>query len=345
MKLTEELNIKDYTLRKICEDFNIPRPKSGYWTKLRFDKNPPITRLPANEHKVINLEQYSMEEKSTFKYRLEQLTRSIEEDCAKELVVPQKLRNKHPLIKKLKSHLSKNRSSFNHGHKGVIFSHSGYISISVAKENQSRLVRIIETFIRVAEKRKHNIIIEDRISKIKVDDMTFEIYFREKTNRRQIKDRPYDYSTLVPNGKLSIKLKIFWDYKEWIDGYEPLENQLAKIIAFIELRAEDEIKERIEWDKQQAENERLAAIKRAKQARIQWEEDKKEILVKDAQVWHEQTKLAAFIEHIKIMNPQSEKEKNWLNWAQSVLDDRDILKDGISQYVSRYEFKDVQGKI
>ncbi len=45
--------MKEYTLRKICEEHEIPRPKSEYWTNLKFDKNPPITKLTGESNAVI----------------------------------------------------------------------------------------------------------------------------------------------------------------------------------------------------------------------------------------------------------------------------------------------------
>lgn len=37
--LTRTLNIESKRLREICADHNIPLPKKGYWSQIRFDKD------------------------------------------------------------------------------------------------------------------------------------------------------------------------------------------------------------------------------------------------------------------------------------------------------------------
>lgn len=310
MKLTEELDIKDYTLRKICEDFNVPRPKSGYWTQLKFKKDPPKTILPAHEQSIINLEQYSEEEKSTFKYRFARLSEVINKKHSKELVVLSRLRNNHALIKELRNHFvskdafwSKNRLST---------SHSQTLRVAVTKDLYPRFLRIIETFLLVLESRGHTMTSGDKFTTINVNGETFGIKFMEKSSRVVEPGSRWDYHNLVPNGKLSIKVRISYNDKDWIDAYNPLEEKLTNVIAYLELKSEEEKVKRAELENFWAEQDRLRRIKKETEARVRWEEEKKEILIKDAQVWHEQTKLVAFIEHMKSKNPQSEKKKSWI---------------------------------
>ena len=44
--LSKEFNLSDNGLRKICIKHDIPIPKSGYWSKLKFGKNPTKVPLP-----------------------------------------------------------------------------------------------------------------------------------------------------------------------------------------------------------------------------------------------------------------------------------------------------------
>ena len=45
-KLAPIYGIKNYELKKICDRFLIPTPKSGYWAKLSFGKSEEIEPLP-----------------------------------------------------------------------------------------------------------------------------------------------------------------------------------------------------------------------------------------------------------------------------------------------------------
>lgn len=89
--LSEALELKDYTLRKICEEHGIPRPKSGYWTKLRFGKNPPKGELKGDVEELIDLVAYRDKEKSTVQFRVSELTQILKDKYQKEFTVPKKL--------------------------------------------------------------------------------------------------------------------------------------------------------------------------------------------------------------------------------------------------------------
>lgn len=42
--LSKELDLNDLEFRKICTDYQIPIPKNGHWSKLKFSK--PVTIIP-----------------------------------------------------------------------------------------------------------------------------------------------------------------------------------------------------------------------------------------------------------------------------------------------------------
>ncbi len=289
-KLAEELNVKDYTLRKICEEHNLPRPKSGYWTKLKFGKNPPKTMLEGLVDEQINIAEYQQKEKSTIQYRVTKLTQELKEGYEKNFIVPKKLKNRHPLIKRLKSELLR-RGAYD----GLLHTYGGEnLYVTVSKVNMSRFLRIIETFISVLELRGHSIKPDWKKSKVTIKGQEFDIKFIEKSNRKTISDGRWDRTTLVPSGKLTIRSRVSWNDKEWKDGYDDLEVQLPKIFAYLEVKADDEIQKEIEWEIKRKEQERLRKIEEEKRAMKQWEEDKKDLLIQDAQKWHELTNLKLF---------------------------------------------------
>lgn len=44
-KIGSQLNVRATDFTKMCVAHNIPRPPSGYWSKLKFNKQPPTPPL------------------------------------------------------------------------------------------------------------------------------------------------------------------------------------------------------------------------------------------------------------------------------------------------------------
>ena len=58
-KTEKALGLKQPEMKKICDDFQIPRPSSGYWTALNLGKSPEKTPLPLmDDSQLIHTESY-----------------------------------------------------------------------------------------------------------------------------------------------------------------------------------------------------------------------------------------------------------------------------------------------
>ena len=114
----------------------------------------------------------------------------------------------------------------------------------------------MDTFIKLLRFRGHSFR-RDRNNYgpyIVVKDVEFHFHIRE-VQKRIPPVKLYHSSTYVQTGILVIKIGESFKAKEWKDGSVKLENQLAKIIAKIELEADEELIWREEC--------RLHAIQRA----------------------------------------------------------------------------------
>jgi len=141
---------------------------------------------------------------------------------------------------------------------------------------------------------------------------------------------------LVPTGKLSIRVKVKFNDKHWNDGYTLLEEQLAKIVAYLELKAK-EIK--IEDEERRRRNEELEYERKLESLelyRTQWEEDKKTKILKDAALWENWMRLNSYINYIKKLGIDNPKVNNWLNWADTVSNANDPLGMGLLSYIDSY---------
>lgn len=58
-KTEKSLGVKQPELKKICDEFQIPRPSSNYWVALSLEKSPQKTPLPSfGDNKNIHIEDY-----------------------------------------------------------------------------------------------------------------------------------------------------------------------------------------------------------------------------------------------------------------------------------------------
>ncbi|MFO7798340.1 MAG: hypothetical protein R6V22_01120, partial [Rhodohalobacter sp.] len=54
-QIAKDYKINVYQLKKVCDELEIPRPETGYWSKLRSGKKvkqKPLTEFKADEYKL-----------------------------------------------------------------------------------------------------------------------------------------------------------------------------------------------------------------------------------------------------------------------------------------------------
>ena len=314
--------------------------------KLKHGKNPPKLKLEGDPELTIDLALYREKEKSSFKYLFEKRIDNIETEHKTDLKVPKRLRNIHPLIRSAKSELERKKTSGYMRDGNLIRPYSSCLSISVQYKNSGRFLRIIETFILLLEKRGHSISTCDhKYSILTMDGEKFEIKFREKCIRKDDPDSSWGGTFLEPTGKLSIRIRVKYNDKQWIDGYTLLEDRLADIIAYLEIQT---VEIKIEKEKNRKRNEE-AAYQRKLEAlefsRLQWEEAKQKELVGDAVKWDQWMKLTNYIKYIKKLDVDDPKVVDWLSWADTIAHVNDPLGKGLVLYTDSYSFNEEKVRI
>src|ERR1035437_7879654 len=140
------------------------------------------------------------------------------------------------------------------------------LDISVTVANVGRALRFMDTFIKLLRVRGHNIIVKYNKTYAFLQGEEVEISFKERTKRVVVTDsRNWQSSEYHPTGILVFKMKVFYRETEWKDEKLPLESQLSKILAKMEIKANEHKLEQLEWKK---ERERQEEQERIKQARI-----------------------------------------------------------------------------
>ena len=342
-KISIELDLPDSQIRKICKDFHIPLPKAGYWKKLEYGKLVEKPVLPEYEGEdLIDLNLAREGYKSSYPFRLLKRTKEIQEEHPKLSNVSDRLTKPHPLVVRARYNLSKKRAYKTDGYEESVNTSYGYIAIDVSKSNVARMLRFVDALIKLSEVRGHEIMVDHRQTKIKIDEELIPISFREKCNRKSVNTYSWPSTILVPNGKLSVKIAKPYSSTEWVEGTDSIEEQLPKIVAALELYAEKEKKEREEIHRYWEEHRRIQKIKDEEMARKKFEEEKVQILLRHSEEWRKANNLKAFIDRVEHNYKDSEshvKIQHWVKWARIEVKKIDPIFCEADSFLDQYDYE------
>ncbi|MEI6697318.1 MAG: hypothetical protein WCO13_14785 [Bacteroidota bacterium] len=196
----------------------------------------------------------------------------------------------------------------------------------------------MDTLIKAVKLRGHDIQIINGNTCLLINQEKFNIYFREKTKRVEIKEPINTWFTheKIATGILVLKYD-YYNGKYWSDSpFVPLEEKLSHIIAYFEIESEILKVER--------ENSRLGQIERALQEQREREIKQRKLnelndfkkLLDDAHRWEKLRILRDYIAYIENTiiqgNNSASFNEEWLNWAKAKADWYDPtinLKDNI----------------
>jgi hypothetical protein len=218
----------------------------------------------------------------------------------KALVVPERLASPDKLILEAQESLTKKNRYI---HDGVVStSFRQEINISVAPENVGRALRLMDTFIKVIRKRGHSIVFKNYSYLIQIQGETFEFNLKEKLERvpkpldKGVSWQEYDF---FPTGIFRFNVKFHWINQEWKDGKLPLERQLAKIIAKLEMDVEESKQRDLEREIQRAQEKEKELVALEKKKRKEEELLAFIRLLKKAERWKKVTMLRDYINVIE----------------------------------------------
>jgi hypothetical protein len=322
LTLSKKYNISDTGLKKICIRLNIPLPKAGHWQKLQFGKKINKLKLSYNDavEQQITLSLRSEETKNMFgePSPIKILQNEIENHLQNKLTVPESLTKPDILVTEAKKILRSQKPD-DWLYKGTVRCAGDALDTRVAPENITRTLLFWDTLIKALRARGHDIKFRNRETYAIVDEHDFKIIFREKMKREVVKDGKWDRSIYQPTGILSFQM-VNHPTKEWTDGKLPLEQQLSKIIAKLELAAREWTLLRMRHKKEEEERkEKERIIKEFEQRQEKELLDFKETLQK-ASRWHKANNLRNYINEVETKslanNTYSEELNTWLDWAR-----------------------------
>ena len=325
LSFSKRYNISDVGLRKMCIRMEIPVPPAGYWTKVQFGKKVKKTALSTN---------YKGEETAKLQLRDENnpaadrnspsprtlKIQEVERDESLSLQIPEKLLKPDPLIAQTKSILSKQKPD-GYNYIGIVSSSYEGLDIRVAKTNVDRALLFFDTLIKALKARGHSIEIRNRKTLAIVGGHDFELFLREKMRKESVQDGTWTRQVFHPKGILVLQVGR-WCGREYKDGSTRLEEQLAKIIAGLELYAAQRTEQQLasrKAEEERKERERLAKelAERKQQELINF----KKLLI-DSERWHKAENLRRYIHELEVRaeKNQSPETQEWLAWAKRKVD-------------------------
>jgi hypothetical protein len=317
--------VSDNWTRKVCEKHNIPLPKPGYWSKLKFNKEVVKTKLPKQEENP----KISFENTKAIFNKITELNQELklEQKEIRELEfnVPKKLSKPQKYIKATKKYQEKLKIRNKKRDWRMQIDSTNVLSINVSEKLLPRALRFMDILIKIIEKRGYNIS-TDNGTTIIIKDQSYKIRLTEK-NKRVKRETNYSWNEtdLVPTGNLSLKLYHSYLIKEWSDSKtKNLEGKLIDILVWLEIRAKKDKEREIENEIWRRNQEKI----RLKQEELQRLKDKElggfESLFLTATRWHKsqyiRNYLKEFEDYAIKTNTMTGEKKQWIDWAKKKAD-------------------------
>lgn len=289
--LSKKYLISDNGLRKICKQLEIPMPKAGHWEKLRAGKEVTIEKLSDNkdgEKEIsLNLRPEGDKTKVGLQTELSILKAKIEDCLGNLLNVTESLNNPDELVRQAKFEIEASKKE-KYLHDGLLINRVG-AKFMVAPGNVSRALLFWDTLIKAVKKRGHEVERKSNEFVFRVYTEEFKVSLREKLKRFKVESKySWDQYQKKPTG-IFIFSAIGWINESLTseDGKLPIENQISKIIAGLEIKSKaialerDRIhkywenhreKERLEKERKQKVEDELIAFRNLIKQSKRWKD-------------------------------------------------------------------------
>jgi hypothetical protein len=236
--ICKDFDVSYSYLRMQCKHYNIPLPKVGYWSKLKFGKPVKITPLQQdskNDNVTIILSEQNKGSNDKTNYIDNQ--KEIEEYDESVFIVPEELHSKEPfIINTIKKHKYIRSKGYSYGYNNF---NKDTLSIQVSDNLFERALKIFDTVIKVLKCKGYGLIIENNNTYAIIKNERIQIEIVEP-NKRVKSDDQYSQFSFVPSGELKFKI---YHYRGYYDNASigirdsdnvKLEKKIAEIIAKLE---------------------------------------------------------------------------------------------------------------
>jgi hypothetical protein len=348
--LAKTYAISDVGLRKICIKMQIPLPKGGHWEKVRYNHPHEKKELPSDYLGVtevtLKLREKRDESEPPFIAPLILLEQQISKEYEKNLIVPIRLNKPDKLTIETRKDLKDGSTNLWSGR--LVRGYGKGFDVQVSRKKIGRALRIIDTFIKVATLRGHSFYKDRFDTIIRIYGESIQINLKETTEKvlKPTKKNDKHYEDM-PNGIFTFNARIGKNMKTWTDGKVMLENQLANIIARLEIQGE-----KLQEIRKEAHEKHLIHLEEERLRKLLLEQKENELtkfnqLVKNAKHWQEainiRNYLNSFKEKLESHSMLTEENEKFLSWGYKKADWLDPMNEEIDElltekYKERIEF-------
>lgn len=354
-QLAQEYNVWYGELLRISDEYQVPRPPMGYWTKKQHGKAPtstPLKPLEGKEEIVVQL--YVHEPNPVDQEQKSKADKLIAAEALplNQIHVEQELTHPHPLVKRAEKYLTDGKPN----EKGILEGiNRTHLDIRVSAGTLERALGIMNALVRALEKRKLRVEVVGEyecFSRVEVLGETFLFGIEEVLEREPIPLSPEEkhkrYLSLetpvqpfkyTPTGRLVLKIKNREGShirKSWGDGkkqrLEDLLNQFiiglyeAAVVVRGERAKREEQQKRLEEMRRQREEDEWQERQRQWKLREEREKEEKRIkeLLDEVERWEKSRKIRGYLDavraHHAVNGRVPEEIEEWLTWANQVAD-------------------------
>jgi len=352
-KLSKKYKISDNGLRKVCRSMKVPFPRHGYWQKVQSGKKSVkvkfIEKFDGKLYCTLFLREKDTNSAESIISPLKSLMIEIENDESLSLKVPDRLSNPDDLIIQARRSFEDKKKNWGQwGNENITSKYNG-LNISVTPKSIGRVLRFMDTLIKLLKKRGHHIEISGENTYIRIYGEKIEVSLREKSKRIKTKrpDSLWFDTELKPTGKLSLKIDRYYS-SEWNDGLVLIEERLVNILAKIELLGRKLQRQTIRSEIDRKIQEEQEHLEQIRIDRIIEEQDNVKDLFKEADRWYHARTLRLFINHFEeeatANKTLSENMEEYIKWVNHKIDWYDPMINASDKYLDN-SFKEELQKI
>jgi hypothetical protein len=326
--IAKEYDFSDNGIRKICKKHNIPLPKAGYWSKIKFNKKVTKTKLPKqDDNPQITLEKSNSVVSGGNHINSQMALRKKELKEIEELTftVPDRLSKPHKYVTATKEYHKQLKIVQKRGGWSSDVDSSDALNIDVSESLLPRALRIFDTLLKVFDKRGYKLSSNNK-TEVTIKEQTYSIRITEKSKRvKREDDSSWDSYDFIPSGRLCLKIDKYSPIKEWTDTKtKQLEERVLDILSWLEIRAKKDQEQAIQsalWlKKREAEREKEKQL----QALRDDEFNRFQQLFDTASRWHKSQYIRNYINEFEKYALDSKTldsdKQEWIKWAKEKAD-------------------------
>lgn len=310
LKIGHRLNIRATDITKMCVAHYIPTPPSGYWSKLKFNKQPPTPPLEGLDD-TIDLSQWIIKPKRI----------KVEVDKSNNRRTYQSKEGQHPIIEEVRSNYKSDKNWESRKYHIYMDVSKGLINRSLGIVNQL-LLRSIDYGFTIKS--------TSYGTKIEKDGELTEVGTREGYRRVKKENvKPWETEIKEPNGILYLRIGDSYRRKEYKDKKSAsIEEQIDDIL--------ERLVSKIEYDLEMRRIRREEEDKKRKAYLILMEQ--KESIEKDLRLFRlmevrserfqRVKKLREYISELENKSDKTAADIEWIKWCEHAIDwfDPTIMK-------------------